>query len=203
MRKYPAVLNRTALLVIGVVLVFGGLWALWPWAGRTMGWTTPEWAAGLTADAETAIAPGATDALEQPWLPAAAIAAGAILLLLGVGWLLRQLPRTGRAGTLRFTEDTSTGTTTMEPRVLEAAAADAAGALPQVRSAHAVLRGSAGAPDLLLYVEAEPSANLGELTRTLEAGVAADVALSLGRPLEHLAIEYSVARDASPVLAGE
>ncbi|RZU63259.1 hypothetical protein [Zhihengliuella halotolerans] len=202
MRTFPAGLNRTVLFVVGLMLLIGGLWALWPWLGRTVEVATPSWAGGITADPEARIAEGAPDLLELAWSPAVVIGLGIVLAVLGIAWLLRQLPRSGRAGTLRFTDDPAAGATTMDPKVLESAVADAAEALPRVSSARAVLRGSAGAPNLLLHIEADPAARLGELTEALETGVAADAARSLGRPLEHLAIHYSVARNASGVRTG-
>ncbi|MFB0835980.1 Asp23/Gls24 family envelope stress response protein [Arthrobacter halodurans] len=194
MRTFPAALNRTLLIAMGLVLLAGGLWAVWPWAQATAGWTTPAGATGLVADPEAGVAPGAAGALEQPWLPAAVIGAGVVLVFLGLAWLGRQVPRTGRAGPLRFTEDPGAGSTTMEPKVLEAAASDAAAALPGVDAARAVLRGSIGAPVLVLHVHAEPNTRLADLTEKLTAGVASDVVRCLGTPLRHLAIEYSVAK---------
>lgn len=194
MRTYPTALNRTLLIIIGCVLLVGGLWIVWPWLAATTGWSTPSGASGLLAQPGASVAPGATGLLEQQWLPATLIAVGAIILLLGLAWLGRQVPRTQRAETLRFTADPGAGSTTLDPKVLESAAANAAVALPQVAAAKAVLRGSAEAPDLMLHVHTEPSTSLPELTATLTAGVAADVVQCLGRPLQHLAIEYSVAK---------
>ncbi|MCO1337816.1 hypothetical protein BJH93_02760 [Kocuria polaris] len=190
------------LFVLGLALLVGGLWALWPWVGRTLDVTTPSWAAGITADPEATIAAAAPDLLELAWSPAVVMGMGIVLVALGIAWLLRQIPRSGRAGTLRFTDNPASGATTMDPKVLESAVAAAAEALPRVSSARAVLRGSAGAPNLLLHVEADPAAHLGDLTRALEEGVGADAALSLGRPLEHLAIHYAVARKGSGVRTG-
>lgn len=185
----PAKLNRTLLIIIGFVMLVGGLWLIWPWFQTTLGLTG---ASGLLVDPEAAMAPGAPDVLEQSWMPAALIVVGMIVLLLGLAWLGRQIPRSRRAETLRFTADPGEGSTTMDPKVLESAVSEAAAALPQVAAAKAMLRGSAGAPDLLLQVHAEPAANLPELTATLTEQIAADVVLCLGNPLEHLAIEYSV-----------
>lgn len=202
MRTFPAALNRTLLLLLGLALLIGGAWCLWPWAGETLNLATPAWAATVAPAPGAVIAPGATEALELAWMPAAVIAAGVVLVLLGLLWLLRQIPRSGRAGTLRFSGNPAAGTTRMDPKVLESAVADAAEALPRVASARAVLRGSAGSPDLLLHVEADPGADLGELTAALAANVTDDVALCLGTPLEHLAIHYSVARKTSGVRTG-
>lgn len=192
MRSLPGTLNRTLLIIIGFVLLLGGLWLLWPWLKTTLDLSAPSGVSGILADPAAAMAPGAAGVLEQSWLPAAMIVVGMIVLLLGLAWLGRQIPRSGRAETLRFTSDPGAGSTTMDPKVLESAVAQAAAALPQVAAAKALLRGSVGAPDLLLQVHAEPATHLPGLTKTLTEQIAADVALCLGHPLEHLAIEYSV-----------
>lgn len=192
MRSFPATLNRTLLIIIGFVMLAGGLWLIWPWFQTTVGLRVPEGASGLLADPSADLAPGATDVLEQSWMPAALIVVGMIVLLLGLAWLGRQVPRSRRAETLRFTADPGAGTTTLDPKVLESAVSQAAAALPQVAAAKAMLRGSVGAPDLLLQVHAEPAVHLPHLTATLTEQIAADVVLCLGHPLEHFAIEYSV-----------
>ncbi|PQZ95053.1 hypothetical protein CQ018_06930 [Arthrobacter sp. MYb227] len=195
MRHSEGTWNRVALALWGLGLLAAASWVLWP---ALVGLLWNEDAANTTrywgAD-------GARRVLDFPggiafadWFAAAVIVLGLLLLVLAVSWLIRQLPRTPRAGTLKLEDDVANGTTTMQPSVLEGALKHMAEDDPAVQSAQVALHGSANFPGLLLRITAEPWARLPDLSRSLSERLQQALELSLGVEAEDTAIEFSVAR---------
>jgi hypothetical protein len=126
-------------------------------------------------------------------LAAIAFAAGGIVLaVLGLLWLIAQLPRKNEAAPYRFDTDAGAGVTTCAPRVLCGAVESAAGEIADVNSAAAVLRGSGSAPELTLKLTVSDQADLSRVLDDVTRRVAADLARSLGTPLALLAVSLDV-----------
>ena len=195
MRHSEGTRNRVALALWALVLLAAASWVLWPALARLL-WnedaanTTRYWGADGTG--RVLDLPG--EIAFADWFAAAVIALGLLLLVLAVSWLIRQLPRTPRAGTLKLEDDVTHGTTTMQPSVLEGALKRMAEENPAVQSAQVALHGSANFPGLLLRITAEPWARLPELSRSLSERLRQALELSLGVNAEEIAIEFSVAR---------
>jgi len=195
MRRAPGTGNRVALGLWGLVLLVAASWVLGPPIATLMGGTAPA-----SADKHWG-AEGSSRVLDLPgkiafedWFAAAVIAFGVLLLVLAVVWLIRQLPRSSRASTLKLSDDVATGVTLMQPSVLERALKDMAEEHPAVQSAQVWMHGSATAPSLQLHVTAEPWAQLPPLSTALDERLRAALALSLGEETRDFSIDYSVSR---------
>ncbi|GAA1165706.1 alkaline shock response membrane anchor protein AmaP [Nesterenkonia sandarakina] len=127
---------------------------------------------------------GAADALPA-WLPAAALTVSALLVLLGLWWILTAVPRSERAGEFQLHTDGREGVTRLNTTVLQRAIAESAEAVPGVVSSTVRLEGTAKAPGLLMKVEIDERSDVraaverihrdtcGELEQSLQAQLSA------------------------------
>lgn len=187
MRQFSTGLNRTWLAVIGLLLLVAGL------AGAAVG-------TGLLSRATTS-GPRADDHLVGSWASAyvastAAVigvaAVSAVVALLGLAWLLAQVPRTNAAAVYRLQDDAATGLTTVAPAVLTDALSVDLQALDGVGGADAVLRGTASQPELTVRLKASDRADIPTLLRAVQAGPVANLATALGTGLAHLAVQVDI-----------
>lgn len=187
MRQFSTGLNRTWLAIIGLLLLLVGL------AATAVG-------TGLLARTVSG-GPGSTDHLLGPWASdffantAAVIGVGLIALLvalLGLGWLLAQVPRTNAAGVYRLQDDATTGLTTISPNVLTDAVSTDLQTLPGVTAAAAVLRGTANAPELTVKLTANDRTDIPALLQSVQAGPVAHLATAMGAPLAHLGVQVDI-----------
>jgi hypothetical protein len=118
--------------------------------------------------------------------------AGVVLAVLGLLWLIAQLPRKNEAAPYRFDSDAGAGVTTCPPRVLCGAVQTAAAEIDDVNSAAAVLRGSGNAPELTLKLMISDQADVGQVMDEVRRRVATDLSRSLGTPLALLAVSLDV-----------
>ncbi len=189
MRRTAARLNRSWLAVIGLLLLVTGAVSLgvqselasrlvpavaWPSTGQPLlgeaGW------------------------FDAAWFPAVLAAAGLVVALLAVLWLLAQVPRRDAAKPFRLHDSAADGLTRCDPDVLTDVVRTQVEAMPGVRSAAAVLRGSAGSPDLTVRVSVGDDTDLPRLLAALEDQVASDVATALDTPLARLGVLVDVDR---------
>ncbi len=187
MRQFSTGLNRTWLAIIGLLLLVVGL------ASSAIG-------TGLLSRAFSG-GPTTDDHLLGPWAgdffsnTAAVIGVGLVALLvalLGLGWLLAQVPRTNAAGVFRLQDDAATGLTTCSPAVLTEAVSNDLETLPGVTAAAAVLRGTANAPELTVKLTANDRTDIPELLRSVQSGPVANLATAMGAPLAHLAVQVDI-----------
>lgn len=187
MRILAGGLNRAWLTVIGLVLLIAGV-----------GWLLV--ASGLLASAHPRLAPeatplrGAAGLLDQPWAPAAMIVAAALLVLLGLSWLARQVPRRQQAPTLQFHDDARQGVTLMESSVFSDAVARDVEDLEHVTAARALLRGSRAEPELILRVTVNERAEAQEVIDAIAGSVLPRAAEALGAPFADVGIELALTR---------
>ena len=190
MRQHAGRVNRVWLIVLGLVLLIAAALGVvlasgrFAEAGRAVGLDLPAVAGsdrvlgGLDATS-TVVAVGFA-------------AAGVVLAVLGLLWLIAQLPRKNEAAPYRFDSDAGAGVTTCAPRVLSGAVESSAAEIDGVNSAAAVLRGSGGAPELTLKLTLSDQADVGRVMADVTRRVATDLSRSLGTPLALLAVSLDV-----------
>ncbi|MFC3453750.1 alkaline shock response membrane anchor protein AmaP [Amycolatopsis speibonae] len=153
----PARLNRTLLVLTGLVLLAGGVFAVATHFGRI-----PLIEPGSALVPGTALPPG------WAWY---AVAGGAVVVgLLTLRWLIAQPARKPKSRTWRFEQDTGrtalAASTAVEPFVAEVAA------YPGVHAAHATLGGPQDAPILAVVLSAEQDGDLAAIReRVTEEGL--------------------------------
>ena len=193
MYQTAARLNRAWLTVLGILLLLAGL------VGVAIG-------TGLLARLGTATGvnlsrPGASNhlfgaatasAVALTWVVLLIALVGVVLALLGLAWLLAQIPRANEAKPFRLHDDARTGLTRVEASVLTDAVEAQVKALPGVHNASAVLRGSAAQPDLTLKVTASDLTDIPRLLDTLANRVAADLGTSLDTTLRRLGVQVEI-----------
>ncbi|WP_410584923.1 alkaline shock response membrane anchor protein AmaP [Amycolatopsis sp. lyj-108] len=144
----PARLNRTLLVLTGLVLLAGGVFAVGTHFGRI-----PPLDPGATLVPGTAMPPG------WVWY---AVAGGAVVVgLLVLRWLIAQPVRKPKSHTWRFGQDTGQTTlaasTAVDPFTAEVAT------YPGVHAAHATLGGAQDAPVLAVVLSAEQDGDLAAI----------------------------------------
>ena len=193
MRRTAARLNRAWLCVIGLVLVLAGAAGLLVAVGQATpllqaagtSWTAPEGGRRLFGEA-TSSAFGTT------WVVVLTAVVGVVVGLLGLAWLLAQVPRKHEARPYRLQDDARTGLTKVDASVLTDAVEAHAETLPGVSSASAVLRGSADQPDLTLKVTVDDRADVAQVLERLHREVAEALATSLDTRLRRLGVQVEV-----------
>ncbi|TDB88596.1 alkaline shock response membrane anchor protein AmaP [Actinomadura sp. 7K534] len=158
MDRRPAHLNRTGLILVGVVLAAAGGAGL----ARGLGVfgdgraSAPVLTAGVRRFAE-----------DNAWFWPAVAAAAVVLALLGIAWLLAQ-GRTGRLPGLALEPDAGAGTTRLSAKAVSAALEAEIGEYPGVRKVRARLIGSSGRPELRLNIAYGEHADPAELRRRVQ-----------------------------------
>jgi hypothetical protein len=193
MRQSAARLNRAWLTILGVMLILTGLVGVI----ISTGLLTPlTQSAGLRIDRprpDQALFGTATrDAFSLTWVVLITAAAGIIVALLGLGWLIAQVPRTNSAKPFRLHDDPKTGLTRIQADVLADAIEAQTKALSGVTEAAAVLRGSAARPDLTVRVTANDRADLPRLLERLHDQVATDLGDALDTSLRRLGVQLEI-----------
>jgi hypothetical protein len=187
MRQFATGLNRTWLGLIGLLLLLLGLASLAVGTGRL---------SLVLGDG-----PRADDPLLGPWVSdvfadtAAVVGIGLVAVLvalLGLGWLLAQVPRTNAAAVYRLQDDATRGLTTCAPAVLTGAFAEDLQTLPGVVAADAVLRGTAQEPELTVRLTATDRTDIPSLLAAVQAGPVANLATALEASPTHLAVQIDI-----------
>ena len=187
MRQFATGLNRTWLAVIGLLLILLGLASLAVGTGllsatlsggpRSGDPLLGQWATDLSANTAAVIGVGL---------------AALLIGLLGLGWLLAQVPRTNAAAVYRLQDDATTGLTTCSPTVLTEAFSSDLQTLPGVIAVDAVLRGTATEPELTVKLTANDRTDIPSLPEQLQAGPVANLATAMEAPLAHLAVQIDI-----------
>jgi hypothetical protein len=187
MRQFATGLNRTWLAVIGLLLLLVGLASI----GVGTGLLSAVLSGGPQAG-DHLLGPWATDLFANT---AAVIGVGLLALLvalLGLGWLLAQVPRTNAAAVYRLQDDAATGLTTCSPAVLTEAFSSDLQTVPGVVAANAVLRGTARDPELTVRLTANDRTDIPTLLVALQAGPVANLAIAMEAPLARLAVQIDI-----------
>lgn len=193
MRQTASRLNRTWLTIIGVLLLLVGAAGLLlsvgqaaPLVRRTgLGWTPPTPERHLFGVATAG-------AFTQSWVVVVTAVVAVVLGLLGLAWLLAQIPRANAAKPFRLHDDARTGLTRVESDVLTRAVEAQVKLLPGVTAASAVLRGSAEHPDLTLRVTAGDRTDVAALLEQLHGSVATDLGDALDTRVRRLGVQLEI-----------
>ncbi|PYI65713.1 hypothetical protein CVV68_16850 [Arthrobacter livingstonensis] len=117
---------------------------------------------------------------------------GVIAGVLGLLWMIAQIPRKNAAGTYRLQGHDAGGFTVCDPAVLAGAVENQVNILPGVVAASAMLRGSANAPDLTLKVTVNDRANIQDLIHRIDSTILLDLANALEAPLQRARLQVDV-----------
>lgn len=193
MRQTAARLNRTWLVVTGLLLVLAGVAVLVVASGLLAPLAR---AAGLSVTRPRAGDPvvgrALTSAVGVEWAIVVAAVVGVVLAFLALAWLLAQVPRRNPAKPFRLQDSAATGLTRCAPDVLTDAVAAQVAALPDVADASAVLRGTATEPDLTIKVTATDRADVPALLETLRTTVSRDLGTALDTKVRRLAVQVEI-----------
>lgn len=195
MRQLAGRLNRVWLTVTGVVLLLIGVTGVLASTGALTQLLT---AAGTGINGPVAGAPtlgqDAGRLLGQTLAAVVVAVIGVILGLLGLAWLLAQIPRANAAREFRLRDDAITGLTVCDPGILAAAVEDEVSAYAGVNDASAVLRGTAKAPELTVKVSVDDRADIRQLLSAIREQATANLSSAMDVPLAHLAIQLDIER---------
>ena len=195
MRQLAGGLNRGWLAAIGIVLLIvgvAGTLATTGVLGQLLAAAGVRWSGPVGGS--TVVDDGAAGLLAQPVAVVAVAVLGVILGVLGLAWLLAQIPRTNAAQPYRLHDDAVTGLTVCPPDVLATAVADDIKSYAGVNAASAVLRGTSAAPELTVSVSADDRTDLRSLLTAIRTQAAADLSTALDAPLAHLGVQLDIDR---------
>lgn len=193
MREHPGAANRTWLILLGLAALAGGIWLLLLASGAAD--SASQGSAGRPGDR---VAPGLDGGLleDAAWLPWAVLGAGLLLALLGLWWLLAQIPRRRAGRTFRLQENRARGITVIDPAVLAGAVQEQAGQVPGVVDCTALVRGSADEPDLALRLTLNSRADVQQVLREVQDLLVPGLERALETPLHSLGILVEVSGQA-------
>lgn len=197
MRQHAAGLNRFWISVVGLVLLLAGAAGLVIATGQL---APLGRAVGLDLDRPSpdrkVFGSATASAFGLSWVVLVVAVVGAVLALLGLAWLIAQVPRTNAARPLRLEDDSEHGLTRCAPGVVTDAVEAQIADLPGVESVSAVLRGDAARPDLTVKVTAGDRSDIGRLLQQIEAGPVRDLGDALDAQVRRLGVQVEVGSSA-------
>lgn len=183
--------NRALLFLLGLVLLVLGA-AVVATAAGLLSQLFGQW--------DQAPAPGdslgSADALPA-WLPGAVLAASAVLVLLGLWWIVTAVPRTDRAGEFQLHTDGRDGVTRLNTTVLQRAIGESAERVPGVVSTTVRLEGTAKSPGLLMKVEIDERSDIRDSVEQIHRRTCAEVEESLQAQLSAVRLIVEPVRHSS------
>lgn len=186
MRQPAGTLNRTWLAILGILFLAAGT-ALLLQANGTLHAllnTARFWESVVTGDLHAFFA--------QPWVVAVILIVGVIIGVLGLLWIIAQIPRKHTAGAYRLHDDGSHGFTLCDPSVLAAAVEKQINTLPGVVTSAAMLRGTARAPDLTLKVTVNDRADVRDVIHRIQTTTLPELSSALEVPLQSSRLQLDV-----------
>ncbi|MDN4645191.1 hypothetical protein [Arthrobacter sp. PsM3] len=186
MRQTAGTLNRIWLAVLGILFVAAGAALLLQSNGTLHALlnTARFWESVVTGDLHAFFA--------QPWVAAFLLLIGVILAVLGLLWIIAQIPRKNTAGAYRLHDDGSQGFTLCDPSVLAAAVESRINALPGVVSSAVLLRGTASAPDLSLRVTVNDRADVQDVIHRIQTSTLRELSYALEAPLQRSQLQIEI-----------
>lgn len=180
MRRGLIALDRLAALVIGVVLIAAGAAAL-------------GWRYDLIPDAPSRLQiNGLTELPQTPWWPWATGAGGLLLIVLGLTWLVRHIPRRG-TGQLQLIGSDTTGYLTADANAAATAAVHALALTPGIRDGSGRVYLDRGQLVAEIHAVIGPTADL-HAVRSAAEQASADLHRIVGRDDLYHRVELRVAR---------
>jgi hypothetical protein len=186
MRQTAGTLNRIWLAVLGILVLTVGTALLLQSNGtlRALLNTARFWESVVTGDLHAFFA--------QPWVAATLLIVGVIIAVLGLLWIIAQIPRKNTAGAYRLHDDGSQGFTLCDPSVLAAAVENQINTLPGVISSAVLLRGTARAPDLSLRVTVNDRADVQNLIHRIQTSTLPELSYALEAPLQRCRLQIDI-----------
>lgn len=186
MRQTAGTLNRIWLTILGSLLLAAGAALLLQASGtlHTLLNTAPAGASVVTVDLHAFLAPTGVAAL--------ILIIGLIIGVLGLLWIIAQIPRKNTAGAYRLHDDGSHGFTLCDPSVLATAVEKQINTLPGVVTSAALLRGTAKAPDLTLKVTVNDRADVRDVIRLIQTTTLPELSSALEAPLQRSRLQIDV-----------
>ncbi|MCC3294347.1 alkaline shock response membrane anchor protein AmaP [Arthrobacter sp. zg-Y411] len=179
MKEHAGAANRTWLIILGILFLAAGVLAVLIATGVL---------SGLSNASEPLLADGA-ELLAGESAPWVVLLAGVVLGILGLWWILAQIPRSRTAGTFRLQEDPARGITVCDPAVLAAAVSNETEQLPGVVSSSVRLRGTADEPDLAMKVTVNSDADVQGVIARIQHEVVPHLVTALEVPLNTFGLE--------------
>jgi hypothetical protein len=190
-RKTPRLLNRFWLIVVGVLLVIAGLLGL----GIASGEFTPTVFGARVAS----IAPSAshrvfgaahvTNLLQPIWQAVLVSVVAIIVGLLGLAWLIAQLPKPSKSPHLQLHDDARNGTTTIAATTIADALETRLASLEGVANTKINISGTADHPDVAARLTVIPHTQIPELLTQARNLVTTDLATALETSPDRLTIQ--------------
>ena len=187
MRQHAEALNRIWLVILGFLALAGGVLILLAASGTLHAMRPAMVAAGspvVTGDLHTVFGP--------PYVTAIVLVGGVVLGILGLLWILAQIPRRNPADRYRLHQDPATGTTVCDASVLASAVENQINTLPGVVGSSALLRGTAMEPDLTMKVTVTTRADIQDVLHSINTRVIPDLSTALETPLRRTGIQLEV-----------
>lgn len=192
MRHHSGKANRTWLIILGVLFLAAGVLA-----ALIAGGGLERFVGGSPGRSDRVLSE--TDGqgfLAGEYVPWGMLLAGVILGVLGLWWLLAQIPRSRPAGTFRLQEDPAHGVTVCDPQVLASAVSHETEQLPGVVGATVRLRGSADEPDLAMKVTVNSDADVQGVIARIQQEVVPHLVSALEVPLNTFGLEIDASSKA-------
>ncbi len=184
MRRIVLGLDRLLTILFGTTLFVTGIGAAaWYNGGLRRLW--PQFPKQVSTQKTS-------DLLNTGWWPWASGAVGALLVLLGLWWLIAHLPRRG-VSTLALPGSSRAGRLRIDPSGPATTAADVLADAPGIRTAHSKVLRDRGELVVALTATIDPRAELSDVITAADT-IAADLRTVLGRDDAHARIRLSVAR---------
>lgn len=192
MRVFSSGLNRTWLAIVGLVLLLAGALATMVATGLLTRVLSGSARSSVPASGDRVLPGAATDVFANQGVIIATAVLGVVLALLGLAWLVAQVPHTRPGPPLRLRDDAALGLTSATSEVIADAVVADLETLPEVNSASAVLRGTASRPQLTVKLTASDRADVQSLLNAVQTGPVSRLAGALDTTVEHLGIQVDV-----------
>ncbi|ROR73495.1 hypothetical protein [Bogoriella caseilytica] len=190
MRRAPTRLNRFALALIGLSMILVSLVGVV--IAFNLSSQLPDLGLPWPGSDQAVLPEGEWRA--EPWLPGALAALGVVVAVLGLMWLIAQLPHPHSGPPFRLHDSAERGLTRVAPEVLVAAVEEQARALPGVHGASAAVYGMAARPEIALRLSVVDSVDLARTLAQVENEVVAGVSTALDSQVEQLSVVIDVDR---------
>ncbi|MCB5292527.1 alkaline shock response membrane anchor protein AmaP [Arthrobacter sp. SO3] len=186
MRQTAGTLNRIWLAILGILALAAGTGLLLQSNGTLHALlnTARLWESVVTGDLHAFFA--------QPWVAATLLILGVIMAVLGLLWIIAQIPRKNTARAYRLHDDGSQGFTLCDPSVLAAAVESRINALPGVVSSAVLLRGTGKAPDLSLRVTVNDRADVQDVIHRIQTSTLRELSSALEAPLQRSQLQIDI-----------
>ncbi|WGW11725.1 alkaline shock response membrane anchor protein AmaP [Saxibacter everestensis] len=189
MRQTVGALNRTWLAILGfLVLIAGALWLLVA-SGQAAAIIGVR---GLAAGQDRVVGADLTTVFDSPIAAVLLALAGVVLVILGLVWIIAQIPRKNEAKAYRLQTDASHGITNCSPSVINTVVEEQIEGLPGVSRASTVLRGTSTTAELTVKMTAAERADIQDIIHRIRTDITKDLSTALEAPLRRLSIHIDV-----------